>query len=159
MFTKLARIWVLNHLLFLGSCFSEAFQLSHEVKIEIFIGVLDNSHDMSRSHSTKDMIVIPISAFEPEETTPWAKSENFLCGTVPQCTTMYHMPLHVFFSVFIHFTWENLIDLTGKQGRCYFADLKLSARDQKASHRRRGTVGTSEVHCSYGVVDTDFLDL
>ena len=68
-------------------------------------------------------------------------------------TTMYHMPLHVFFCVFIHFTWENLIDLTGKQGRCYFADLKLSARDQKASHRRRGTVGTSEVHCSYGVVD------
>lgn len=156
MFTKLARIWVLNHLLFLGSCFSEAFQLSHEVKIEIFIGVLDNSHDMSRSHSTKDMIVIPISAFEPEETTPWAKSENFLCGTVPQCTTCLCM---FFLSVFIHFTWENLIDLTGKQGRCYFADLKLSARDQKASHRRRGTVGTSEVHCSYGVVDTDFLDL
>lgn len=71
------------------------------------------------------------------------------------------MPLHVFFSVFIHFTWENLIDLTGKRGRCYFADLKLSARDQKAqkASHSRGTVGTSEVHCSYGVVDTDFLDL
>ena len=102
----------------LRSSFSEACQLSHEVKI----GVPDNQC----SHSyTEDMIAIPISAFEPEETMPSAKSAK------------------------------------SREGVTYFA------RDQHEINMRHvtqwgtdGTVnGTSEVHCSYGVGDTDFLDL